>query len=237
LDDSIQFRRDLGSKKIRRHGHAIPSHTSVPIAFCTAMAPRKTTTKTRRTTRNNSSQSTLVGTVKARSKGGEEDQGRPHLYLLKSEPHEFSIDDLKNKGREEWDGIRNYAARNHMRQMREGDLCWFYHSSCKTPAIVGTCRIVRGSRPDRTAMDPEHKNYDPKLREWISCLVEFDSTLEAPITLKELKAQAKINSVIAGMMLLRQSRLSVMPVTRTEWNEVENLIGRKRRNEDLLLLG
>lgn len=160
------------------------------------------------------------------------------LYLLKSEPHEFSIEDLKRKGREEWDGVRNYTARNYLRQMKVGDRCWFYHSSCKTPAIVGTCRIVRQAKPDQTALDPNHEYYDPKSTKekcrWDSCLVEFESIYETPITLKELRTQAKTSSVIDGMLLFHRSRLSVMPVTHEEWQIVEDLMKRKERNEDLL---
>lgn len=161
---------------------------------------------------------------------------RPHLYLLKSEPHEFSIEQLKAQGREEWDGVRNYTARNFMRQMKVGDRCWFYHSSCKTPAIVGVCRIVREAQPDQTALDPRHEYYDPKSTaekcRWDSVLVEFDTLYETPVTLKELRAQATVNSVIAGMMLLHRSRLSVMPVTTEEWSAVKELMKRKEIDKE-----
>ena len=161
----------------------------------------------------------------------------PNYFLLKSEPHEFSIQQLQQQGRaEEWDGVRNYAARNVLRTMQVGDMCWFYHSSCAAPAIVGTCRVVRGAQPDKTALDPAHANYDPKSTpqncRWDSVLVEFDSIYETPITLKELRAQAKTNDVIAGMMLLHRSRLSVMPVTMEEWTMVERLMERKANQED-----
>jgi predicted RNA-binding protein with PUA-like domain len=161
-----------------------------------------------------------------------------NLYLLKSEPHEFSIEDLKRKGREEWDGVRNYSARNYMRQMKVGDRCWFYHSSCKTPAIVGICRVVREAQPDQTALNPDHENYDakstPENCRWDSVLIEFDSICETPLTLKELRTQAKFNDVIAGMMLLNRSRLSVMPVTDQEWTMIEHLMQRKENKDDLL---
>ncbi|KAL7580923.1 hypothetical protein ACA910_005742 [Epithemia clementina (nom. ined.)] len=144
------------------------------------------------------------------------------------------------KTREEWDGVRNYAARNHLRSMNVGDLCWFYHSSCATPAIVGTCRVVRKAIPDVTAFqDPKHPNYDPKSTSaencrWDSVLVEFDSLYETPITLKELRHQAKHNQVLENMMLLKRGRLSVMPVTATEWLQVQDLMERKARGENLL---
>ena len=171
------------------------------------------------------------------------DQGHSpsiQYFLVKSEPHEFSIQQLKECGREEWDGVRNYAARNHLRQMRLGDNCWFYHSSCKIPAIVGKCRVVRTAAPDATALDPQHDNYDPKSTpdncRWDSVLMEFDELLETPVTLKELRNMAKSNPVIDGMLLLKRSRLSVMPVTEEQWLAVESLIERKEKGEDLLTL-
>ena len=160
-------------------------------------------------------------------------------FLLKSEPNEFSIQQLKEKTREEWDGVRNFAARNHLRSMRVGDLSWFYHSSCATPSIVGTCRIVREAVPDVTAFqDPKHENYDPKSTaencRWDSVLVEFDSIYETPITLKELRNQGKHNTAIANMFLLNRSRLSVMPITGSEWSAVHSLMERKANGENLL---
>ena len=210
------------------------------------MSPtRRTTRQSRQTTAAAVSASTTTTTSARTAKTSdeeydkEESSSRPQLYLLKSEPHEFSIHDLKQKGREEWDGVRNYTARNFMRQMKSADRCWFYHSSCKTPAIVGTCRVARTARPDATALDPKHENYDakstPEKCRWDSVLVEFESLYETPITLKELRMQAKVNTVIANMMLLHRSRLSVMPVTAKEWQAVESLMQRKEQGEDLLM--
>jgi|UPI000581A974 predicted RNA-binding protein with PUA-like domain len=165
----------------------------------------------------------------------------PQYFLIKSEPSEFSIHNLeaRPRQREEWDGVRNYAARNHIRSMRENDRCWFYHSACKTPAIVGTCRVVRTAAPDATALDSNHPGYDPKSTaescRWDSVLVELESIFESPITLKELRAQAKINKTVASMTILKMSRLSVTPVTRSQWDEVARLLERKEQGEDLLM--
>ncbi|KAG7367241.1 EVE domain containing protein [Nitzschia inconspicua] len=157
-------------------------------------------------------------------------------FLVKSEPSEYSIQQLQQDHHQEWDGVRNYTARNHLNTMKPGDKCFFYHSSCKLPSIVGTCRIARAAQPDQTAVNPKHKNFDPKSTEsnrWVSVLVEFEALFETSITIKELRMQATINPVIANMSLLRQSRLSVMPVSDEEWQAVLDLQTRKEQGEDL----
>lgn len=166
----------------------------------------------------------------------------PSYYLLKSEPDEYSIQRLKSDKTGEWDGVRNYAARNHLQRMNVGDRCFFYHSSCPVPAIVGTCTVARTAQPDPTfggGGNDDDKNKNP----WVSVLVEFESSWDDDdddnaqqqiITLKELKHQASSNPVIADMTLLKQSRLSVMPVSAEQWNAVFDLKQRKRNGEDLL---
>lgn len=159
-------------------------------------------------------------------------------FLMKSEPHVFSIDDLAKKGQEEWDGVRNYAARNVMRSMKVGDSAWFYHSNCDAPGIVGRMTIARQAEPDKTALDPSSEGYDPKsTREncrWDSVLVEFAERYKTMVTLKEIKAAAKSNETIAGMKLLKLTRMSVTPVTEDEWNAILELMKRKEAGEDLL---
>ncbi len=141
-------------------------------------------------------------------------------WLMKSEPGEFSIDDLERVGVEPWDGVRNYQARNFMRdQMAPGDRAFFYHSSCKTPAIVGTMTIVGEPYPDPTAFDPQDPHYDPKSDPdnptWMLVDVKFLSKLEKPVTLEQLKRVP----ALADMRLLRRgNRLSVFPVDRQHWN-------------------
>jgi predicted RNA-binding protein with PUA-like domain len=122
--------------------------------------------------------------------------------------------------------------------MKPGDLCFFYHSSCKVPSIVGTCRVVRDAQPDPTAVDPNHKGYDakstPDNNRWVSVMVEFEELYETPITIQELRAQATTNPILADLMLLKQSRLSVMPVTKEQWRAVLTLQRHKEQGQDLL---
>ena len=148
----------------------------------------------------------------------------PH-WLMKSEPDAYSIDDLEHDGREMWDGIRNYQARNMMRDdMAIGDDVFFYHSNCKEPAIVGISRVVSEPYPDPTQFDPESKYYDPKSNKddprWCLVDVEFVRKLARPITLTELKAQPGLD----GFVLTRRgNRLSIMPVSDEHWDLILTL--------------
>jgi len=146
-------------------------------------------------------------------------------WLMKSEPDAYSIDDLERDGRDMWDGIRNYQARNMMRdEMRVGDKVFFYHSNCKEPGIVGVMKVASKPYADPTQFHPESKYYDPKSREedprWMLVDVEFVRKLSRTITLTELKAQPELE----GMILLRRgNRLSVMPVDKSHWNFILGL--------------
>ncbi len=146
-------------------------------------------------------------------------------WLMKSEPDAYSIEDLERDGREMWDGIRNYQARNMMRdEMRIGDKVFFYHSNCKEPGIVGIMKVASKPYADPTQFDPESKYYDPKSGEedprWILVDVEFVRKLSRPITLTELKAQDGLD----GMILLRRgNRLSIMPVEQRHWDLILGL--------------
>lgn len=146
-------------------------------------------------------------------------------WLMKSEPDAYSIDDLERDGRDMWDGIRNYQARNMMRdEMQIGDEVFFYHSNCKEPAVVGIAKVASEPYPDPTQFDPESRYYDPKSDpddpRWILVDVEFVRKLERPITLKEIKAEPKLE----GMILTRRgNRLSVMPVTNAHWKKILSL--------------
>jgi predicted RNA-binding protein with PUA-like domain len=124
-------------------------------------------------------------------------------WLMKSEPDTFSIDDLHRKGVAGWDGVRNYQARNNLRAMRKGDLSFFYHSSTKVPAIVGLMEIAREAYPDHTVKEPG----------WVQVDVRFKKAFTKPISLEEIR---KISS-LRSMVLVRASRLSVQPVTPTEY--------------------
>ncbi|MDX1517934.1 MAG: EVE domain-containing protein [Woeseiaceae bacterium] len=143
-------------------------------------------------------------------------------WLMKSEPDTYSIDDLKRDRKEMWDGIRNYQARNMMRDdMQVGDKIFFYHSSCKEPAIVGIAKVASKPYPDPTQFDPDSKYYDPKSSEddprWCLVDVRFDRKMKRPITLSELKSHPGLDDMI---LTRRGNRLSIMPVTDEEWDIV-----------------
>jgi len=141
-------------------------------------------------------------------------------WLMKTEPDSFSIDDLQRVGVEPWNGVRNYQARNHMRQMRAGDGVLFYHSSCAVPAIVGTATVASDAYPDPTQFDPKSHYFDAKSsREeprWSLVDVAFERKLARAIPLEEIRQHS--DHLGEGFALTqRGSRLSVMAVTAAQW--------------------
>ncbi len=147
-------------------------------------------------------------------------------WLLKSEPGCFSFDDLKHCPgmTEKWDGVRNYQARNLLRdEIKVGDLGFFYHSNIPEPAIVGVVEVVREGYPDYTARDPEGEHFDPKCSVdnplWYMVDVKYVSPLGRLVTLDEIKKHPPL----AGMELVRRSRLSVQPVCHEEWQYLLHL--------------
>lgn len=149
-------------------------------------------------------------------------------WLMKSEPDAFSIDDLiacPNQT-EPWDGIRNYQARNMMRdQMAIGDKVFFYHSSCKVPAIVGEMKICSQPYNDPTQFDPESKYFDEKSSpdnpRWQLVDVQFVTKYEHPIPLQELKKHPEISEM---KLLQKGNRLSILPLDVFEWDFIQSLI-------------
>lgn len=143
-------------------------------------------------------------------------------WLMKSEPDAFGIDDLEKVDIEPWDGVRNYQARNMMRdQMQVGDGILFYHSNCEVPGIVGIAEVATSGYPDDTAFNPEAKYFDPKSDpenpRWYRVDVKFIRKLKRTISLAELKEE----TALAEMPLVRKgNRLSVMPVSSQEWNHI-----------------
>jgi predicted RNA-binding protein with PUA-like domain len=142
-------------------------------------------------------------------------------WLMKSEPETFSLDHLAQmpKRTTMWDGVRNYQARNMIRDdMRVGDLVFFYHSNCAEPGIVGLCKVVRAAYPDPSAANPESPYYDPKSDpanpRWVVVDVQLTRRLKRNITLTELKSAAPLGNMA---LVRRGNRLSVMPVTADEW--------------------
>ena len=142
-------------------------------------------------------------------------------WLMKSEPDELSIHDLQRLGRARWDGVRNYQARNFMRAMQEGELFFFYHSSCPEPGLAGIARIVGATYPDPTALDPQSHYFDakasPEKNPWSAQDVEFVEAFPTVIPLATLKAQAALEAM---PLVQKGSRLSVMPVRDEEWQAV-----------------
>jgi predicted RNA-binding protein with PUA-like domain len=150
-----------------------------------------------------------------------------NYWLMKSEPTVFSLDDLQNKPQQTycWDGVRNYQARNMMRdEMKLGDLAFFYHSNCAVPGIVGIMEIVKESYPDFTAFNPEHSYFDPKSSleqpRWFMVDVKFVRQLRRCITLQELKTCAELENL---PLVRRGNRLSIMPVTAPQWQFILSL--------------
>src|SRR5574337_314672 len=128
-----------------------------------------------------------------------------NYWLMKSEPEAFSIDDLKRKKLEPWDGVRNYQARNFMRDgMRPGDKVFFYHSNCAVPGIVGIAEVATDAYPDPTQFDPKSKYFDAASSRdnprWMLVDVKFVKKLKRTISLDELKD----HRALAGMLLLRK---------------------------------
>ena len=152
-----------------------------------------------------------------------------NYWLMKSEPNAFSIDDLQNMPdqTEHWDGVRNYQARNMMRdQMKIGDQVFFYHSNCKIPGIVGVMEVVREGYPDHTAFNPQSKYFDPKsdpnAPRWIMVDIKYIRHANRVIPLAELREC----EALENMQLVRKgNRLSIMPVTAEEWAIILKLEG------------
>ena len=151
-----------------------------------------------------------------------------NYWLIKSEPDAFSIDDLVEspKRTTHWDGVRNFQARNFMRDdMQVGDRVFYYHSNCKPPGIVGICEVVSGPYPDHTAFDPKSKYFDAKSDpddpRWVMVDVRFVRRTKRLISLDEIKQHA---DRLDGFPLIRRgNRLSIMPVTRAHWDFILTL--------------
>ncbi|MBD8527488.1 EVE domain-containing protein [Pseudomarimonas arenosa] len=149
-----------------------------------------------------------------------------HYWLMKSEPEEFSIDDLQRVGSEPWSGVRNYQARNFMRdEMKPGDGVLFYHSNATPPGIAGIARVDGEPYADPTQFDPESDYFDPKSSpenpRWQLVNLRFERKLKRLITLDEIKQHAEALGDFA--LLRRGNRLSVMPVEKAQWNYLLNL--------------
>jgi len=157
---------------------------------------------------------------------------RRRYWLVKSEPNTFSIDDLAHAPRQTtcWDGVRNYQARNFMREMAVGDRVVFYHSNAEPPAIVGSAEVVRMVYPDDTQFDTRSDHYDASSTAdrptWEMVDLKFREKFPVSLSLQQLRREPRLK----GMVLLRKgSRLSVQPVTEAEWKVIVQLAGSARR--------
>jgi predicted RNA-binding protein with PUA-like domain len=133
-----------------------------------------------------------------------------NYWLIKSEPGTYSWEDLQRDGKTRWDGVRNFQARNHLRNMRRGDLALFYHSG-GDKSVVGVARVVSGAYPDPTAREGD----------WSAVDVAPDFGLERPVNLAQIKSEPALES----MVLVKQSRLSVQPVSKAEFDRIVKLGG------------
>lgn len=156
-------------------------------------------------------------------------QGRRY-WLMKSEPYAFSIEDLAQSPRQTtcWDGVRNYQARNFMREMVVGDQVFFYHSSAEPPAVVGIAEVVRTAYPDQTQFDKTNHHYDPasvpSAPRWDMVDIRYRQTFKTSLPLDRLRQEPKLKNMV---LMQKGSRLSVQPVTEAEWAVVLKLAGAK----------
>lgn len=145
-------------------------------------------------------------------------------WLMKSEPYVYSIDDLQRDGTTYWDGVRNYSARNLMRdRMRIGDRVLYYHSNAKPPGVAGIAEVCRESYPDHTQFDPASKYHDPKATEatprWFMVDIRFMEKFPREVGLPEIRATPELEK----MVLVNRSRLSVQPVTEAEFEHIAGM--------------
>ncbi|GAB4294087.1 MAG: EVE domain-containing protein [Ignavibacteriaceae bacterium] len=149
---------------------------------------------------------------------------KKRYWLIKSDPKEFSWDDLKNSENQTtcWDGVRNYQARNFMRDaMKSGDEVLFYHSSSEPLAVMGVCEVVREAYPDHTQFDIKNIHFDPKAKPenpiWLMVDLKLKNEFKSPVTLSDIKKNKKLKNM---KLIQKGNRLSVMPVTKEEFDEI-----------------
>lgn len=150
-----------------------------------------------------------------------------NYWLMKSEPKTYSINDLERDQVTCWDGIRNYQARNFMtKEMKIGDKVFFYHSNCEVIGIYGLMKVISESYPDHTAFDKQSKYYDAKSTKenprWYMVDLKFIKKFKKPITLSNLK-DYKQSTLIGCKVLANGNRLSIVPITKIEWNFIQTI--------------
>lgn len=148
-------------------------------------------------------------------------------WLMKSEPDEFGIEDLirSDKQTTTWSGVRNFQARNFMRDdMKLGDLAFFYHSSCPAPGVVGTMKVVKAAYPDPTQFDPASDYFDPKSKPDTPTWVAVDLQFVKQFPLVSLEALRKEPKLAEMRLLQKGNRLSVLPVNAAEWKRIMSMV-------------
>lgn len=155
-----------------------------------------------------------------------------NYWLMKSEPNAYSIDDLAGEPKKttHWDGVRNYQARNFMRdQMKIGDKVLFYHSSTDPPGVVGTAKVAKESYPDFTAFDPKDKHYDAKSKKddprWFMVDIKLEKKFKQIIPLEDLR---QVKSLKEMVLLQKGSRLSVQPVRKKEFDAIVKIAEKQK---------
>ena len=145
-------------------------------------------------------------------------------WLFKSEPDEFSWGDLKKSKNNTtfWDGVRNYQARNFLRdKIKNGDGVLFYHSNADPLAVIGYCEVVKEGYPDHTQFNPDDKHFDPKADAenptWFMVDIKLKKEFKKPVTLKDIKSNSRLKNV---KLIQKGNRLSVMPISKKEWTEI-----------------
>ena len=150
-------------------------------------------------------------------------------WLMKSEPGTYSIQDLKKSGKDLWDGVRNYQARNFMmKDMQVGDEVLFYHSNANPPGMAGLACVSKKAQPDPTAFDPKSKYYDPRSTKenprWFCVEVKFKYIFKKFISIEKLRREKALSKML---LLKKGQRLSVMPVTKAEYMYILKLSNKK----------
>jgi predicted RNA-binding protein with PUA-like domain len=152
-----------------------------------------------------------------------------NYWLFKSEPTDFSWDDLKMSKSQTtfWDGVRNYQARNFLRdEIKKGDGVFFYHSNADPLVVMGYCEVVKAGYPDHTQFDMDDKHFDPKAKNdnptWFMVDIKLKKEFKNPVTLDQIKTSSKLMNM---RLIQRGNRLSVMPVTKKEWDEILKMGG------------
>lgn len=144
-----------------------------------------------------------------------------NYYIMKSEGDCYPISQLKKDKVSPWSGVRNYQARNYMKEMNVGDMVLFYHSSSKPTGVFGLAKVVKKAHADLTALDPQDEHYDPKSTSdkpiWECVDVQYVSTFAEPVTLEEMKKEKKLQNM---KLFTKGSRLSITPVTKAEYEHI-----------------